>query len=125
MKIVKREKVAPNRLYPLVSFSTIDPEMLEDVTNAMKQGIEIEPIKILQYAGEMFVLEGNYEMLAANILKWPEVEIEVVDREALSFWKNEENLLDNIKSISISTLYDFEGVGGFVYDSYPPYYRRG
>lgn len=42
-----------------------------------------------------------------------------------TFWDRKENILDNFRAIGMSALYDFEAVGGFVYDDYPSYYSKG
>ena len=52
-----------------------------------------------------------------------ELVVEVVDRTQLSFWENDDNVKETLKSIGLSTLYDFETIGGFTYQSYPDYYK--
>lgn len=107
-----------------MSFSSINPDTLRETVDNMAQGAN-GLIQVIEYKGYMYILEGNYEMLAANILGKEKVEIEIVESKELPFWGKEENILSNIEAINISTLYDFEAVGEFSYDDYPPYYGRG
>ena len=53
-----------------------------------------------------------------------EICVEIVDNKQYSFWNNDENIIDTLRSIGMSTLYDFEAVGGFTYPQYPDYYKK-
>ncbi len=60
----------------------------------------------------MYLLDGSYEMLAANILN-KNMDVEIIDRTDITFWKIDENIEETLQAIGISTLYDFEVIGGF------------
>lgn len=123
MNILTHKEVSPQILYPLTSFSSIDPQILEHVISQMNAGEGIPPIKVLEFENNLYILEGTYEMLSANILKRPSVQVDVIERDTMPFWKNDRYFVSNLKAVGISTLYDFEGVGGFKYETYPLYYR--
>ena len=122
MSILAHMEVSPRRLYPLTSFSSIDPHILEQVIFRMKNGETVPPIKVLEFDENLYIVEGNYEMLSANILKRSTVEVDVVERVAMPFWKDDSIFISTLKTVGISTLFDFEGVGGFEYETYPRYY---
>lgn len=118
-------KMEPYKLYPLTTIASIDPVILQKVTKCVKQDTDIVAIKAIEFNGNTYVLEGYYEILAANILNIKSVPVEFVDRKNLPFWNDDKNIEETLKAIGISTLYDFETIGGFVYEKYPLEYRRG
>lgn len=107
VKIEGCTKVSPNKLYPLTTIASIVPHTLQFV-----------------YNGNMYMMDGNYEMLAANIINKESVDVEVMDRTELPFWNIDENIKDTLQAVSISALYDFEAVGGFMYEDYPIEHKR-
>lgn len=86
--------------------------------------IDIYTIKSFVYNENMYTLSGNYEMLAANIINRQYVDVEIIDRRDIPFWNIDDNLEENLRAISISTLHDFEAIGGFTYEEYPVEYKR-
>lgn len=119
----EREWVKPNDLYPVVTLESFDPQILDKVVEDMKKGIKVAPVKVIRYEGHYFVLEGNYEMLAANIMKEQGIEIEIVNRLDLNFWNKEENIKSQLKAVGMNALYDFESIGRFTYSEYPSLYK--
>lgn len=118
----KKMFLSPDKLYPMTGINSIDPEILQQMVETMKAGGKVRPVKIMLFKGDYYILEGHYEMLAANVLK-RELEAEAVNAEELSFWKDEDNILFQLQAVGMTALYDFEAVGGFRYKSYPPYYK--
>lgn len=117
-------KVNPNKLYPLTTIASLVPQTLQRTVELLEKNIDIKTIKTFIYNGNMYMLDGYYEMLAANILNKENVNVEVIDRRGTSFWSNDENLVENLQAIGMSALYDFEAIGGFTYEKYPQEYRR-
>lgn len=117
-------QMKPNKLYPLVTIASIDPETLKKTVESLADNKDTQAIKAINYNGKMFILEGNYELLAANILNKESVDVEIIDRNNIPFWNIDENLEDTLQAVGISTLYDFEAIGGFTYDEYPAEYMR-
>ena len=68
-------------------------------------------------------MKGHHVVLAAAMSDIEKIAVEIVDRSKLPFWKSDENVKETLKSVGISTLYDFEAIGGFTYLSYPNYYK--
>lgn len=122
---IKTMRVKPNCLYPVVTLQSIDPQTLSQVVESMKGGMETVPVKVICYKNYYFILEGNYEMLAANIIQKQSIPIEIFDRSKIGFWNKDENVEEQLRIIGMNALYDFEGIGGFTYGEYPLLYKRG
>ena len=117
-------KVKPNKLYPLTTIASVEPQTLQKTVELLTKNIDIHTIKSFVYNGNMYMLDGSYEMLAANILNKKNVDVEIIDRTDITFWSVDENIEETLQAIGISTLYDFEAIGGFTYDNYPAEYKR-
>lgn len=117
-------KMEPNKLYPLSAIASVEPKILQRMVKLLAENADIYSIKSFVYKGNMYMIDGNYEMLAANILNKKSVDVEIVERKDIPFWNIDKNLEENLQAIGISTLYDFETVGGFTYDKYPAEYKR-
>lgn len=121
---VSTVQMPPNELYPLTMLTSINPYTLKRTVEYFKEGMDIDSIKGIEYKGDIYILDGYYEMLAANILKKDMITVELVDRSSLPFWNNDKNVEETLEVVGISTLYDFEGIGNFTYDTHPDGYRR-
>lgn len=117
-------KTKPNRLYPLTAITSVEPETLQKMIKLLAENIDVHSIKSFIYKGNMYMIDGDYEMLAANILNKKSVDVEIVDRKDIPFWNVDRNLEENLHAIGISALFDFETIGGFTYDKYPVEYKR-
>lgn len=118
-------KVKPNKLYPLTTIASVNPQTLQKTVELLTKNVNIHTIKSFIYNGNMYMLDGSYEMLAANILNKENVDVEIVDKADISFWNIDENIEETLQAIGISALYDFEAIGGFTYENYPAEYKRG
>ena len=118
-------QVKPSSLYPVVPLESINPQILNQVIESMRKEMKIASIKVISYKGYFFILEGNYEMLAANIIRLQSIFIEILDRSKISFWDKDENVEEQLRTIGMNALYDFEAVGKFTYSEYPKLYKRG
>lgn len=117
-------KVKPNKLYPLTTIASVAPQTLQKTVKLLTENIDIHTIKSFIYNGNMYMLDGSYEMLAANILNKEDVDVEIIDRTGIPFWNIDENIEKTLQAIGISALYDFEAIGGFTYENYPAEYKR-
>lgn len=117
-------QVVPNKLYPLTMVTSIEPQNLQECVKLLESGEQLGAVKAFYYEDILYMLEGCYEMLAHNILKKEAILVELVDRTLLPFWNEDENLVKNFKVLGMSTLYDFEAIGGFRYEEYPLPYKR-
>lgn len=116
--------VSPRELYPTESLYSIEESRILFYMECFKENIETEKIKAFLFKDNYYILKGHHKMLAANRLGLQEISVEIAEKTEHSFWNDEKNVIDNLKAIGLSTLYDFEAVGGFTYDKYPDCYRR-
>lgn len=117
-------RVSPSLLYPTISFNLLEKGKLDETITAIKNGYQLPPIQVIEFESCYYILAGHYIMLANCIAGKNCIDIEVLDYKMLDEWNTVAKIKENIEAISISTVYDFEGIGGFTYDVYPPYYRR-
>lgn len=79
-------KVKPNKLYPLTSIASVEPQKLQETIELLAKNIDIHTIKSFVYNGNIYMSNGNYEMLAENVLNKENVDVEIVDRSNIAFW---------------------------------------
>lgn len=116
--------ISPRELYPTESFVFIRNDELQFYIKEFKMNKEhmVKPL-VFYFENNYYILKGHHVVLAAAMINIEELVVEVVDRTQLSFWENDDNVKETLKSIGLSTLYDFETIGGFTYQSYPDYYK--
>lgn len=116
--------ISPRELYPTESFAFIRDDVLQFYIKEFKMNKEhmVKPL-VFYFENNYYILKGHHVVLAAAMINIEELVVEVVDRTQLSFWENDDNVKETLKSIGLSTLYDFETIGGFTYQSYPDYYK--
>lgn len=119
---IEKKMVSPKQLYPLTKIEYVNPEKLNLTIDEAKKDKLVTPIEVIEYGKYYFIYEGNCEMLAANIIKKPYVEIEILDRHKLGFWKNDNDLECQLSLVGMNTLHDFEEIGEFKYLEYPKWY---
>ena len=117
--------ISPKELYPTESLFTIEENRIKFHMKCFKDNIETEEIKVFLFDGDYYILEGHHKMLAANRLQLLEIPVNVVDISEYNYWSQRENVIANSKALGMTALYDFEAVGGFLYDKYPRYYNKG
>lgn len=120
----EQKLVNPKKLYPMVTIESIDPGILEKVVKETKNGAEIPPVRVVCFEGYYFIWEGNYEMLAANILGRERITIEEVSFAEQNTMQQEEKIKKQLKAVGKNALYDFEALGGFVYSEHPAFYEK-
>lgn len=116
--------VLPKTLYPTESLFSIKENKILFYMKCLKENIVTENIEVFLFKGNYHILEGHHKMLAANRMQLAEIVVDVIDIPTDTFWSKQENIIDNFKEIGMTALYDFEAVGGFVYDNYPNYYGK-
>lgn len=119
------KSVSPRILYPMVTIESINPDTLDSVVQEIKKGADIPVIEVVDFRGYYIILEGTYEMLAANIIVKPQVNIEIISLSQQRNWISEEDLIEQLKAVGMNALYDFEALGGFEYSEYPVFYKGG
>lgn len=125
MIMLKKEMlISPERLYPTESLVFIKNDVLQMYFNAYKNGIELEKPLVFLFDDNYYIYEGHHLVLAAIMAKIKEICVQVVELKENSFWGNEENIKDTLKSVGMTTLFDFEAIGDFTYQTYPSYYSR-
>ena len=117
-------KISPHLLYPTISFTVLDKDKLDQTIVAIDCAVELPPVEVIEYESHYYIVMGHYIMLASCIAKVDFIDVEIIDYRTLNGWKTAKQIEENLQSISVSTLYDFEAVGGFLYSVYPKYYRR-
>lgn len=121
----KKESISPRFLYPMTTIESIDPDVLKRVVCEMRSGSEFPAIKVIEFDNFYFIVDGDYEMLAANIIGISQVDIEIENGNMETFWLSESSIKEQLKSIGMNAIYDFEAIGGFKYSEYPVYYKGG
>lgn len=119
------KSVSPKVLYPMTTIESINPYTLERVTCDIKNGIDMPIIRVVEFKGYYIIWDGNYEMIAANILGKSKVNVEIIPLEQQNSWASEENIEEQLVSVGMNALYDFEALGGFNYSEYPSFYKGG
>lgn len=116
-------KISPQKLYPTESLFSIEEKKILFFMECLKNDIEFPVIKVFVYDGNYFIFDGHHRMLAANRLGLPQIDVEVVTLSDGSYGAQEENVVDGLSAVGLTGLYDFEAVGGFMYDMYPTCYK--
>ena len=70
--------ISPTVLYPMTTIDSINPETLKRVTQEARNGGEIPTIKVLEFKGYYIILDGVYEMIAANRVGKQQISVEIV-----------------------------------------------
>lgn len=118
------KKINPKELYPLIKLETIPPDSLRDTIKRYAEGQMDALIKVIEYGGFYYIYEGNCEVIAACIEDKQTVDIELLDRSKIPFWNDDKNLEDQLASIGMNAVYDFEAMAGFKYSEYPRWYKE-
>lgn len=118
------KSVSPKVLYPMTTIESINPDTLERVTLDVKNGAD-PIIRVIEFRGYYIIWDGNYEMIAANIIGKSKVNVEVVPLKQQNSWVSEENIAEQLAAVGMNALYDFEALGGFDYSEYPNFYKGG
>lgn len=116
--------ISPQKLYPTESLVFIKNDLLQILINEYKEGKILERPLIFQYDGLYYIYKGHHLVLAAIMAEINEITVEIVELKELSFWSKEENIRATLQSVGMSTLFDFEAIGNFTYQTYPEYYRK-
>lgn len=123
MKIDKELYIDINKLYPTESLISIRPEKIKEIKEFLHPDGTNTDIFIIEYKGYYYIVNGHHQLLAAANLGAKKVRAYLVDYHNLSFFSNSKNIENTLSYIGMSTIYDFEGIGNYKYDSYPIYYK--
>ena len=124
MNILDVQLVDINKLYPTESLVFIEPESIKRIATMIKaDGTDTEIIVFL-FESHYYIFKGHDQLMAAAFLQASKVRVFLVDYKELPFFCDEKNIKSTLKSIGMSTIFDFEGIGGFTYPEYPEYYRK-
>lgn len=119
------KSVSPNVLYPMTTIESINPDTLQRVVYEIKNGVDIPLIQVIEFRGYYFIWHGNYEMIAANIVGKLQVNVEIIPWEQQTSWLSEKGIEEQLETVGMNALYDFEALGGFKYPEYPVFYKGG
>ena len=119
------KSVSPNVLYPMTTIASINPHTLQKVVYEIKNGVDMPLIQVIEFGGYYFIWNGNYEMIAANMVGKLQVDVEIIPLEQQNSWLSEEGIEEQLKTVGMNALYDFEALGGFKYPEYPVFYKGG
>lgn len=120
----KKEKhqilISPRSLYPTEKIRNINMERVE---RFRYQSLEKEePVIVICFENFHYLINGHHKVLAALLDKRQFIRAETVDYTKQPFYKSSDNLINELKHVGKSTLYDYEDTAGFRYKSYPKYY---
>lgn len=121
---MKKMMISPQKLYPTERLAFIKNDILQLYIENYKKEKKMEKPLVFLFDNNYYILKGHHLVLAAIMAGINELCIEVVDNRQFTFWSNEENIKQTLNSIGMSTLYDFETIGGFTYQTYPDYYKK-
>ena len=121
----ERKSVSPKVLYPMTTIESINPDTLERVILDIKNGTDMPIIRVIEFKKYYIIWDGDYGMIAANIIGKSKVNVEVVPLEQQNSWVSEENIAEQLAAVGMNALYDFEALGGFNYSEYPSFYKGG
>lgn len=119
------KSVSPKVLYPMTTIESINPDTLERVILDIKNGTDMPIIRVIEFKKYYIIWDGDYGMIAANIIGKSKVNVEVVPLEQQNSWISEENIAEQLAAVGMNALYDFEALGGFNYSEYPSFYKGG
>lgn len=116
--------ISPQKLYPTESLVFIKNDRLQFYIGEYKNGASLEKPVVFLFDNNYYILKGHHLVLAAIMAKVTEICVEVENHRQYSLWSDEETIKENLRSIGMSTLYDYETIGGFTYEIYPEYYKK-
>ncbi len=121
----KKEKhqimISPKSLYPTEKIKNISMEevdMYRDYSPNKKEEI----ISVVYFENYHYVIDGHHRWLAALLDDIPFVKAELIDYNKYPFFKDKDNLVNELNHVGKKTLYDYEDIGNFRYISYPQNY---
>lgn len=117
-------KISPNELFPTQSISSIQENRILFFMECLKNNVEISPINVIKFEDEYYIIAGHHLMLAMNRLAINEIDVEVITPKEGTFWGMRENIIETLKAIGQTTLYDYEAIGAFAYKRYPSWYKK-
>lgn len=120
----KAMMISPQKLFPTESLSSIQNEKLQLYLNEYRNGKSMEKPLVFMFDNEYYILRGHHLVLAAIMAGVTEISVRIVNNKEYPFWNEDQNIIDTLNGIGMSTLYDFETIGGFAYKTYPDYYKR-
>ena len=124
MKIKEEIIISVNELYPTESLASISPSRIKKLREIISDdGLNTE-IFVFTYKGYYYVARGHHQWLAASSQGIEKVRAFLVDYHDLSFFSKPGNIEKTLSSIGLSTLYDFEAIGGISYSEYPELYLK-
>lgn len=116
------QQVSPFRLYPTETLESISNSTIQFYLECIKDKVEIDPIRIIVFDNNFYIVDGHHKVLASILSKCNTVKVQVVDRLTVSAYKEIDNFKNTLSIVGKRTLYDFEAVGNFSYSEYPEYY---
>ena len=120
MNILDVQLVDINKLYPTESLVFIEPESIKRIATMITD----TEIIVFLFESHYYIFKGHDQLMAAAFLQASKVRVFLVDYKELPFFCDEKNIKSTLKSIGMSTIFDFEGICGFTYPEYPEYYRK-
>lgn len=112
-----------NKLYPTESLVFILPEHIENEKKIIDNNEENTCITAFEFEGNYYIVDGHSQLLAAACSGLKRVRVFLLDPSALKFFSERDNIISTLASVGMSTLFDFEAIGGFTYPEYPVYYK--
>lgn len=116
-------QISPKDLFPTQSVNSIEENEIIFLMECLKNKNEVPIIKVLQFDGDYYIIEGHHLMLALNRLEIGEIDVQVISPPPNTFWGIRENIIENLGAIGLTALYDFEAIGNFSFSKYPCWYK--
>lgn len=117
-------KISPTELFPTQSISSIRENKILFFMECLRNNVEVPLIKAIKFEDDYYIITGHHLMLALNRLTINEIDVEVITPGERTFWGIRENIIDTLKAIGQTALYDYEAIGAFAYKKYPSWYKK-
>lgn len=114
--------LSPTSLFPLAGVKDINLETVHNYRN--NKQYSREPVSIIAYDEYHYIIDGRHRTLAAAMNNEKLIKVETADIDEHPSFKSSANLISEIQSTGISSVYDFEKIGKFRYRSYPDHYFK-
>lgn len=122
--MTNKKRVLPQLLYPTETIASIDDKRVKQCYDAYISGEgQTCEVRVVRYDDCLYIYAGHEQVIAAANFGSKELDVIEIDRNTLQFWADDNAFTNTLRDVEITAVYDFETVGGFRYETYPPYYK--
>ena len=108
-------KLSPKELFPTQSANSIQESKILFFMECLRNNVEVPQINVIRFEDDYYIIAGHHLMLALNRLAINETDVEVITPGEETFWGIRDNIIESLKAIGQTALYDYEAIGAFTY----------